>query len=270
MSISIPANSDGQQSQSFFMSRPTLGVTTWVDVNHVRKDYSLKEWWNSIVSMSRKISLACRNLLSTDLLGTEKKGFYYFQEDSLWRVQIAPIETVKENPTGKWLLKIRVETILNRATAFPAPDMIEDPLIRKKMLWKEEACKRRNERVQKTLDAAKKTFNELDKVQKISFLKSGDSMLIYLKWNSTLYTVTVKESSKELGGKTYALCDVTYELGIDNPWRVWKIEGFLYLPIEVDKVKNTKVIFSSKWKMVQEFHFPAEKMYLVRAPTDRQ
>lgn len=87
---------------------------------------------------------------------------------------------LEKNIQGKQRVKIKVDTILNRATAFPAPEIIEDPVIRKKMESKSLVQKRKDEYIYEVLRAARKTFTSNDVIKEITDMQVGDRVFLKL------------------------------------------------------------------------------------------
>ncbi len=80
-----------------------------------------------------------------------------------------------------------------------------------------------------------------------------------------MYSVTVQDASREVDGKTYAFCDVMYGSRPYGEKKARHICGLLRLPLSM----GTKVVFTSRGKLVEEFHLPVQKIYLNR-PSYRQ
>ncbi|NDK19225.1 hypothetical protein GW819_00090 [Candidatus Gracilibacteria bacterium] len=219
----------------------------------------------SIISLMRKVSKACKDFFPSDLLGTDADGYYHFHEDRTGKVQVIPRDNIEKNITGEQRVKIKVDTILNRATVFPAPDVIEDPVIRRKMESKALVQKRKDEYIYEVLRATRKTFTNNDVIKEISDMKIGDRVLLQLAGHSEMYSVTVQDASREVDGKTYAFCDVMYGSRPYGEKKARHICGLLRLPLSM----GTKVVFTSRGKLVEEFHLPVQKIYLNR-PSYRQ
>ncbi|MDD2891558.1 MAG: hypothetical protein PHQ95_01200 [Candidatus Gracilibacteria bacterium] len=214
-----------------------------------------------IFSLMGKVSKACKNFLSSDLLGTDVDGYYHFEEDYAGKVQVVSRNNLEKNIQGKQRVKIKVDTILNRATAFPAPEVIEDPAIRRKMESKSLVQKRKDEYIYEVLRAARKTFTSNDLIKEITDMQIGDRVLLQLAGHSEMYSVTVQDASKEVGGKTYALCDIMYRSGIGKEKKARHVCGLLRLPLSI----GTKVVFTSRGKLVEDFHLPVQKIHLDRS-----
>lgn len=216
-------------------------------------------------SFMRKISDACLKLTSFELLVSERPdGKYAFVPDAkTGKARLLPAS----EPLPKNAVAIAGETVGRRVGAFPAPASSRPPPPRFAKKTPSAPSSRtfpKGPSVAKKLGAEKAAFSEVDRVPKVTSLSVGDRMFISFGGGSECFSITVRQSSKDLPGHSAALCDVSYRVFLPGSREPVSrtCEGLLYLPLSVGNVMR----FSDGGRYVPELsRFPVREIRLKKS-----
>ena len=95
----------------------------------------------------------------------------------------------------------------------------------------------------------KKEFSYRDIVEMIEHLDALDVIFVHFEEDGQLYSITVAENSREVGGKNVALCNIIYRVKDTNGrYREAQMQGIMSLPLEV----GGKMRFTTNGSLVKE------------------
>ena len=228
-----------------------------MDTKNTLQSYSgPREGYKHKYSFMAEVSHMVAFLTKEEILNAASKdGFVYFQQSRIGLPKLLPMRwQISGMKSSENIISFKVDTILKRTELMPnflsgmkRNDVIHQISYGEK--WRNDystpthKVTTENHFISRVLREIRNTFRVNDLVDQVEELFVGDRMFLHFQDDSQAYSITVRDSSKFIWGKSRALCNITYNTKDRQTGKRKEVsqEWILALPIRIKELMSFTV-----------------------------